>query len=462
MEFNKPTKHITELLNKIAKSKAYVKHIVLPDLHFKPQMEAPSSTAIMTGEYIIPSLASAAINDGMSIIKLPFKKEDLTEGIVKELFTEINLHASKNKFDMNKYSLSKKELFDVCLNGARAVIDKFNLDESINKSLELSGALDQELTEEDVHRLVPKALLNSKFGRAEFGLNFKGNHFLELQKVTEVVDGNYAKEYNIEKDDAMVMSHLGPGPFTGNLMRMYTNRKKLPFTHKLMFFFAKSYFHFIERKRKDLSLKEIIKYFFKPDTYQAYNINTKLGKDFYKLIQIGTNYGYAYQLGTYTAVRDAVEVIQKRYNLNSEKKTELIWNVSHNSIYREKVEGENQFVTRHNSVRIYDNKPTIIAGSFDVPSLIGICSKPGSNVVLDTHDHGIGSLINRLKEENKLTSTEEVSHRYYFKRGTSIIEKVKPSNIYNLDVINEISKYFEKEKVLKPWFYVTPIATLKN
>ena len=54
-------------------------------------MEAPSSTAIMTGDYIIPSLASAAINDGMSIIKLPFKKEDLTEDVVKELFTEINL-----------------------------------------------------------------------------------------------------------------------------------------------------------------------------------------------------------------------------------------------------------------------------------------------------------------------------------------------------------------------------------
>jgi hypothetical protein len=229
-----------------------------------------------------------------------------------------------------------------------------------------------------------------------------------------------------------------------------------------MFFFSKSYFHFIEKKRKDLSLKEIIKYFFKPDTYQAYNINTKLGEDFYKLIQIGTNYGYAYQLGTYTAVKDAVEVIQKKYNLKTKGKTKLIWNVSHNSIYRENVEGEKQFVTRHNSVRIYNNKPTIIAGSFDVPSLIGICCNPGENILLDTHDHGIGSLINRLKEENKLTSTEEISNRYYFKRGTSIIEKVKPSNIYNLDAIKEISKYFDEEKILKPWFYVTPIATLKN
>ena len=84
MKFNKPTKKINKLLHDIAKSKAYVKHIVLPDLHYKPQMEAPSSTAISTGKYIVPSLASAAINDGMSIIKLPFKKEDLTDEIIKD------------------------------------------------------------------------------------------------------------------------------------------------------------------------------------------------------------------------------------------------------------------------------------------------------------------------------------------------------------------------------------------
>ena len=461
MEFNKSTKHINKLLQNIAKSKAYVKHIVLPDLHYKPQMEAPSSTAISTGKYIVPSLASAAINDGMSIIKLPFTKRDLSDQIIKDFFTEINLHASKNKLEMNKYSLSKEELLNVCLNGASAVVDKFDLDKKIIDSIELSGVINNNLTMNDVKRLVPKALLKSKFGRAEFGLNFKGNHFLELQYINDVLDENYAKKFKVEKDDVMVMTHLGPGPFTGNLMRMYTNRKKLSLLHKTMFLFAKSYFHFLERKRKDLSIKQIIKYFFNPDTYQEFHIDTEIGKDFYKLIQIGTNYGYAYQLGTFTAVRDAVRVIQKKHNLTGDD-AQLIWNVSHNSIYEDSIKGDNQFITRHNSVKIYDNKPTIIAGSYDMTSLIGICNKPGNNILLDTHDHGIGSLINRLKEEGKLNETEEVSKRYYFTRGESTIEKIKPSKIYDLETIVEISKYFENENVLKPWFYVTPIATLKN
>mgnify|MGYP001457974533 CR=1 FL=1 len=35
-------------------------------------------------------------------------------------------------------------------------------------------------------------------------------------------------------------------------------------------------------------------------------------------------------------------------------------------------------------------------------------------------------------------------------------------DMVDLDAIKEISKYFDEEKILKPWFYVTPIATLKN
>ena len=195
-------------------------------------MEAPSSTAIVTGKYIIPSLASTAINDGMSIIKLPFKKDEITDEVISSFFSEINLHASKSKFDMNKYSLSKNELLDVCLNGASAVLDKFDLDTNIVKSMELNGVMNEELTPQDIQRLVPRALLKSKFGRSEFGLNFRGNHFLELQYVDEVSETDYGSEFNVQENDVMVMTHLGPGPFTGNLLRLYTNREKIGPLHR--------------------------------------------------------------------------------------------------------------------------------------------------------------------------------------------------------------------------------------
>jgi RNA-splicing ligase RtcB len=461
MYFNKPDNKTESLLGAISQLKEHNKHVILPDIHLKSEMEAPSSTAISTGDYIIPSLASAAINDGMSIIKLPFKKKELTEKVIKSFFAEINSHASKSKLDMNKYSLSKKELLDVCLHGASAVLDKFDLDSNILKSMELNGVMNKGLSIEDIHRLVPKALLRSKFGRGEFGLNFRGNHFLELQYVDEIENPGYAPEFNIMKDDIVVMTHLGPGPFTGNLLRLYTNREKIGTLHRGLYFFAKLYFHLIERKRGDLCFLEIVKTFFNPEKYQSFDINTSLGVDMYKLIQIGTNYGYAYQLGTFTAIRDAVRKVQSQYNL-SKGDAKLIWNVSHNSIYQEKVEGRDQFVTRHNSVRIYKNTPTILAGSFDVPSCIGINHEPYSNNLLNTHDHGIGAIINRLKDSKKLKFTNKISCRYFYKRGSLILEDTKESKVYDSDSIKEIAEYFDAQKLFSPWFYVQPIATLKN
>ena len=70
-----------------------------------------------------------------------------------------------------------------------------------------------------------------------------------------------------------------------------------------------------------------------------------MGADYYKLIQIGTNYGYAYQIGTYAAVRDAVRKIQMRYGL-SPGEVELIWNVSHNSIYKDDEKPENTDIVK--------------------------------------------------------------------------------------------------------------------
>ena len=73
---------VRDLLEAIQSLPEYETHVELPDLHLKDQMEAPSSTAVATGDYIIPTLASAAINDGMSIMKLPWRSSQMSEAII--------------------------------------------------------------------------------------------------------------------------------------------------------------------------------------------------------------------------------------------------------------------------------------------------------------------------------------------------------------------------------------------
>ena len=458
MNSHKDNSYAKKLLDDISQLDFYEGHVALPDLHHKKQMEAPSSTAIATGNFLVPTLASAAINDGMSIIKLPFKKSDISPDMVSSLFSDINVHAAKTKFDLNKYSLNTNELKNVCLFGARAVLQKFGLSEAILEHIESQGCLNSDLTMSDVDRLVPRALLKSKFSRAEFGLNFRGNHFLELQYVNEIAN-RFTDQ--VSENDLTIMSHLGPGPFTGNLMRLYTNRVKIPNLHKILYFGAKCYYHFVEAKRPEMSIPQIWKYFFNPDTYQKYSMDSLIGKDLFKLVQIGTNYGYAYQLATFAAVNDAVKGLQKKYMLPPGN-AELIWNVSHNSIYKEKISGKESIVTRHNSVKTYEGKPTILAGSYDMPSCIGMCKMQGSNNLMNTHDHGIGSIIEQLKIDNKFDATQDLSKRYFYKRGSSQVLKIKSAHVASNKQISAIANYYERENVFRPWFYVSPIATLKN
>ncbi len=459
--FNKILPEVNYLIEKITALKEYKSHVVLPDIHLKPQMEAPSSFGVSTGKYIVPSLASAAINDGMSIIKLPFKASDLTDEIVQEFFREVNSNASDSKFKMNKYSLSKEEMINACLYGAKAVQEKFGLTDQTIENIELKGAISDGLTREDVKRIVPNALLSSTFSRAEFGLNFRGNHFLEMQKVGKINDKVTNAPEKMEIGDITMMTHLGPGPFSGNLMRLYSKREKIPTNYKPLYFAAKVYFHFMSFANTKLPLKEKFNKFLFPDKYEAFDSETASGKDLYKLLQIATNVGFAYQMGTFAAVKDGVKHIQKKYNL-PKGEVKLIWNVSHNSIYFEQVKAEKEFVVRHNSVRLYNNKPTILAGSYDVCSCIGLAYDINQNKYMNTYDHGIGSILARLKEEDALEYGEEVSKRYYFKRDSGEIEKIKEAKLVKSPIMEKVANHFDESTVFQPWFYVDPIATLKN
>ena len=49
-------------------------------------------------------------------------------------------------------------------------------------------------------------------------------------------------------------------------------------------------------------------------------------------------------------------------------------------------------------MKIYDNRPTILAGSYDVNSCIGWVKDCHDNKLMNTHDHGIGSIIQSSKD----------------------------------------------------------------
>src|SRR5439155_18042404 len=95
---------------------------------------------------------------------------------------------------------------------------------------------------------VPGALLGSRASRSEMGLNFGGNHFLEVQVVDEVLDATAAAEWGLVPGRVIVMYHLGPGPFGGTLLHHYSRREKLAAVRVPFLFLSKLGFHFVHRR----------------------------------------------------------------------------------------------------------------------------------------------------------------------------------------------------------------------
>ena len=437
------------------------KVLILPDVHVKDQMESLSSAAYDTGNVIIPSLASAAINDGMSVIKLPFKRNEMSDSDLETFFGHINKHASNSKFKKNKYSLTVNEFEEVCRFGARAVMQKFNISDDNLGRMELNGCMG-DVSLADYKRLMPFFFKFSRFVRCEFGLNFRGNHFLELQKVHEVVKANNFKGTSVEADDLVVMTHLGPGPLTGNLMRLFTNRKKIPTKYRIPYFFAKALYHYFQNPQKFLQAKRKKDLYFNPEEFKSFDVSTQEGKDLLTIIKMGTNYGFAYQMGTFASIIDATKEFAKSKNIDTDL-PQLIWNVSHNSIYEENGEDNKlQFVTRHNATKTYYKCPTILAGSYDMDSMVGFVNSDIKSEFNRTHDHGLGKVLERFKEGKNEKETDQISNRLFFTRGDVKAYKILSSPVLENDLLSQMTSIYQKSEVFDPWFILRPIATLKN
>ena len=92
--------------------------LALPDVHWKEQMEVPSSISVTTRDVVVPEFTSMAVNDGMGVVKTGLKVEDMSPERLEAFFTRVNANAAVNFFDTNRYSISPEELKRVLFEGA--------------------------------------------------------------------------------------------------------------------------------------------------------------------------------------------------------------------------------------------------------------------------------------------------------------------------------------------------------
>jgi len=436
----------------------YVESVLaLPDVHWKADMEVPSSIAITTRGMIVPEFTSMDVNDGMGVVKTGLQADEMSPERLVEFFASVNANSATNHFDTNRYSISASELRRTLTEGARALLSRYELDEKVLERMEDDGRMPSNGLEiPSLADVVPLQLLLTKLTRSEMGLNFGGNHFLEVQVVEELVDREVAGRWGFERGQIVVMYHLGPGPFSATLLNHYSRRSKLAPARVPLFFASKLLFHYLQRMGKGAASRKWALHF-RRNGWTALPVESEEGRLLRQALAMAINFGYAYRLAT---VRAIVDGLHGAFSPNLA--WELFCDVSHNGIEERVTPAGTSWVARHNACRLEPGKPAIVAGMYDVPSYLGI-GEDGVDDRLRSYDHGAGHLIESARKQGRLAPAEGQVTRFRMSRGRGA--KLLSRNDIPLRSSERLDRVMEclvRNAMMRPVIRLRPLGNLKN
>lgn len=429
----------------------------LPDRHQKGKMEVPSSIGIATRGVLVPEFTSVAVNDGMGVVLTDFQAKDLTPERIQALFARIGSHSAGNVFERNRYSLDDADVRRVLVHGGRAVTARYDLDPAAAERMENGARIELPGDPEQLIReCVPAALLNARLVASEMGLNFGGNHFLEVQVVDEIRDADHAARWGLRQGQVVVMYHLGPGPFSGNLLHHWSRRTKLKGNRVAAYLLSKLAFHYGQRLgRGNLAAKW--RTHFRANGWTPIAEPSAEGQAFIAAMAMAMNFGYAYRLATVRAILDGL-----RETLSPNVRAELLCDISHNSITKETLGGERAWVARHNACRLAPGQPTIVAGAWDVPSYLGL-GLSDSNGTMHSYDHGAGHLIETARAEGRLSPTEDTVTRVRMTRGREArVVSARNVTVMKPGPIDALMDRLANQQLMRSVVRLRPVGNLKN
>lgn len=456
-------------LERIAKIRSLVATYCLPNTHRKDGLESPPQFVAATRGTIVPMLSAPAMNCGMSVFTTTLSKEDFSEDFLKTFAANLRHDVAPRKSRTQailqwlgilepasqQYDLSKKELEDIFIHGARAAIKKYNLLEQELDRIEYRGCIFDEAEKKNINlkNLVPRSSYTN--GRHEMGYNFGGNHFLEIHYVEKIVDQGRAENLGIRENQILMFYHGGGGHATYHLGRYFARREKNTRAEKAALFVLKLLFHFSSWEGVK-NFRARWQAYFSRHPFPEIPADSPEGRRLMQSIKIGLNYGYAFRVALLRRINDALPapVRAGRQAGLPHGSASFFWDAAHNSIMEER-----EFIVhRQDAMRVFPGKPVMISGFNNTLSYIGIGAQGAEKTLWSATPSAAKTIEKYLTE--KRSAIETPSHRTFISKRKNpeleIKEHVTSEGLF--DVVQSL----EKEDIIKPVAYIRPLGVIKG
>lgn len=441
--------------------------VCLPDLHLKERTEGPSSFAAATTDTIVPELTAPSVGCGMGAIITSLTVKDVNHEFFQKFyelmrrdlgpryghFRNLLLWLGIINRPKNAYDLTTEEFEHVIREGASAAINKYELPAETLDRVEYQGSL---FTEEEKKTLSLKSILprvSYRSGRHDLGYGFKGNHFLEIQYVEEMIDVKTARDWGLRENQIIIMYHGGGGAVSYHIGRYFGNRKKNTFRQKIILTLLKILFHF-GNPRDWKYARERLRYYFFPRPFMEISLDSPEGTRLMLATKASLNYSYAFRIGIIQRIANSlVEALPTKKPTIS-----LLWDGAHNAVVEEIIHGKKVVVHRHTANRVFDRKPVIVSGFNTTNSYIGV-GLPGAQDHLFASDHGAGITIKKMEADGITTK--------HPKNYTTHIYQTKPpfkKVVHHMtnEGIDFVMDKLAEENIIKPVARLRPLAVFKG
>jgi len=312
---------------------------------------------------ISAGLCGFDINCGINLIRTNLTKQEL-EPKIKELVPELFNKIPCGVGSKGKLRLTPEELDKVLIEGCEwAVKNGYGTEEDLKHTEEhgkMKGADPSKVSE-----------MAKKRGKPQLGTLGAGNHFLEIQEVTDIYDQERAKAWGIKKGQILIMLHCG----------------------------SRGFGHQVASDYLKIQEKAVEKYNIKiPDKQLACApVTSQEGQDYFAAMKCAVNYSFTNRLVMTQWIRESFENIFKKKWQDLDMQT--VYALAHNIVKLEEhtVEGKKKeiYVHRKGATRAFPGQPVLIAGSMGTCSYLLVGTEKAMELTFGSSAHGAGRAMSR-------------------------------------------------------------------
>lgn len=434
--------------------------VALPDLHLKPALETPSSTATATRDTLVLGLTSPSPNCGMALVATSLSDGDLDEGRLDNLFERLAGDLNPNE---RGPVIDDSTLEDVLLHGAAAWVRRMGWGSIILDAIEgRARAFSPDEATADraaIVASVPAAFRS--LARREFGLIGRGNHFLEVQVIDEVLDEPTAAAWGLSRGQVMVMYHADSGHLGAIAGRLFAHRRKNSPRGRLVEWRVKLPYHL--RDGASLGARWGRLRYFLPRRWLPIQADSDEGRRCRWALGAAANYAFAGRMAVLETLGQALGEV---WGLAADG-PRLLYDAPHNGIWQERVGERTLWVHRHNAVRVTPpscfpadstyretGHPVLLPGTERTSSYL-CASGEGAAGSLFSAGHGAGCAAQALgcvlDEPARLT-------RVYGYGGSPVELRPHLSD----DGVDAVLRALSAHDIARPVVRLRPVAVLKG